>query len=88
MQLPKRCCLRIGETDCQIPPSFIAHIISQNGQYMIGVVCRDHKDAVEQYLLLNMHDNGDVVRGQIKFDPIKIISTDCVRKTKENSCEN
>ena len=55
---------------------------------MIGVVCRDHKDAVEQYLLLNMHDNGDVVRGQIKFDPIKIISTDCVRKMKENSCEN
>jgi hypothetical protein len=54
---------------------------------MIGVVCTDHKDAVEQHLL-SPYNNGGVVRGQIKFDPIKIISTDCVRNTEENFSDN
>ena len=87
MHLPKRCCLRIAGTDCQIPPSFIVYISSNKGQYMIGVVCTDHKDAVEQHLL-SPYNNGGVVRGQIKFDPIKIISTDCVRNTEENFSDN
>jgi hypothetical protein len=66
--------------------SYIVSITSLTEEYMIGVVCNDHRDELEERLKV-MQLTGNVPTGNIKIQPVKIVSTDCIRGTDEDYYE-
>jgi hypothetical protein len=53
---------------------------------MIGVVCKDHKKQMEKRLE-SLQAIGNVPKGVIQFQPIKIVSTNCIKGTDEDYME-
>ena len=53
---------------------------------MIGVVCIDHRDRLEERIK-SMQLEGNVPLGTIKIQPTKIISTNCIKGTDEDRME-
>ena len=53
---------------------------------MIGMVCNDHRDRLEERIRV-MQSEGSVPMGIIKIQPAKIISTDCIKGTDEDRME-
>jgi hypothetical protein len=86
MLLPQRCSLIVNGDACQLSPSFIVSINAKNDQYMIGVVCKDHMKQMQKRLEA-LQAIGNVPEGVIKFQPIKIVSTNCIRGTDEDYVE-
>lgn len=86
MLLPQRCSLIVSGDACQHSPSFIVSINAKNDQYMIGVVCKDHKKQMEKRLE-SLQAIGNVPKGVIQFQPIKIVSTNCIKGTDEDYME-
>jgi hypothetical protein len=84
--LPQRCSLIVNGNTCELSPSFIVSINAKNDQYMIGVVCEDHMKQMKKRLEF-MQSAGRVPNGSIQFQPIKIVSTDCIRGTDEDRME-
>lgn len=66
--------------------SYIVSITSLTEEYMIGVVCNDHRDELEERLKV-MQLTGNVPTGNIKIQPVKTVSTDCIRGTDEDYYE-
>ena len=53
---------------------------------MIGVVCIDHRDRLEERIR-SMQLEGNVPLGTIKIQPTKVISTNCIKGTDEDRME-
>jgi hypothetical protein len=83
MLLPNTCSLKMGDSGCQIPPSYIVSINTQNEEYMIGVVCKEHMREIEKRLT-TLQVLTKLPRGNIKFEPIKMIMTDCIKGGDED----
>jgi hypothetical protein len=66
--------------------SYIVSITSLTEEYMIGVVCNDHREGLEERLKV-MQLTGNVPTGNIKIQPVKTVSTDCIRGTDEDYYE-
>jgi hypothetical protein len=75
--LPDRCSIREKKGDCPNPPSHVVSIVHGSGEYMVGVVCDEHKCFMEKRLTL-MQNRGELLHGKIKFDVLKTVVTDCV----------
>ena len=86
MLLPQRCSLIVSGDACQHSPSFIVSINAKNDQYMIGVVCKDHMKQMEKRLE-SLQAIGNVPKGVIQFQPINIVSTNCIKGTDEDYME-
>jgi hypothetical protein len=86
MQLPKYCSIRVKGKDCNLPSSYIVSIESPKDEYMIGVVCMDHKDELQERIKV-MQLKGSAPLGTIKIQTIRIISTDCIKGTDEDYME-
>jgi hypothetical protein len=84
--LPQQCSLIVSGDACQLSPSFIVSINAKNDQYMIGVVCKDHMRQMEKQLE-SLQAIGNVPKGVIQFQPIKIVSTNCIKGTDEDYVE-
>jgi hypothetical protein len=85
--LPQRCSLIVDGKACQLSPSFIVSInAKKNEQYMIGVVCKDHMKQMEKRLEA-LQAIADIPKGVIHFQPIKIVSTNCIIGTDEDYME-
>jgi hypothetical protein len=69
-----------------MPYSYIVSIASLKEEYMIGVVCINHRDILEERVRV-MQLEGNVPMGTIKIQPAKIISTDCIKGTDEDRME-
>jgi hypothetical protein len=78
MLLPKSCSLKINDNGCQIPPSYVVSVNAQNEEYMIGVVCKDHMEEIEQRLKF-LQMLAKLPGGKINFEPINVVSTDCIK---------
>ena len=50
---------------------------SKEGEYMLAVVCDDHKEILEGKLAM-MPKVGQIPQGKIGFQPVKAVVTDCV----------
>ena len=75
--LPDRCSIREKNRDCTNPPSYAVSIMHDSGEYMVGVVCAEHRSQMEGRLN-TMQKNGDIPKGSIKFVELKQVGTDCV----------
>jgi hypothetical protein len=84
--LPQRCSLIIKGDVCGHPPSFIVSVNDKNDQYMIGVVCEEHTKQMGKQLE-SMQQTGKVPEGAIHFQPLKTVSTNCIRGSDEDYME-
>ncbi|MEM0030453.1 MAG: hypothetical protein QXN32_06005 [Candidatus Nitrosocaldus sp.] len=74
--IPDRCCIRVRFKACRSVPSHIISILDDSGEYMIGLVCRDHITMVERRVGLKQ-ELGEVPKGSIRFTEIKGVATTC-----------
>ena len=77
VRLPERCSAKVQGVKCQLAPSYIISVKSHEGEYMIAVVCYDHKCALETRLVA-MQEANKIPQGSIRFQPVKAVITDCV----------
>ena len=84
MALPKTCSFRDKDVDCPLPPSYLISVVNNGEEYMIAVVCQDHRDQMEKWLNV-MQSVGKIPQGKAKFQEIKLVVTDCIRDTDDNS---
>jgi hypothetical protein len=82
--LPEHCSAKVKGEECQLAPSYIVSIKSHEGEYMLAVVCNDHKCAVETRLVA-MQEANEIPQGSIHFQPVKAVVTDCVTGINEDS---
>ena len=75
--LPDRCSIKDKDGDCPNTPSYVVSIMHDSGEYMVGVVCKEHRSLMENRLGA-MQNNGDLPEGSIKFVELKPVGTDCV----------
>ena len=75
--LPDRCSIRYKDKDCPNPPSYVVSIMHDSGEYMVGVVCEEHRSQMESRLNI-MQSNGEIPKGSIKFVELKSVGTDCI----------
>jgi hypothetical protein len=84
MALPKTCSFRDKDVDCPLPPSYIVSIGDNSEEFMIAVVCQDHRDQVENRLK-TMQSARKIPQGKAKFQDIKLVVTDCIRERGDTS---
>jgi len=57
-------------------------------EYMIAVVCKDHRDQMEKRLKA-LQSLRKIPQGKAKFEEIDLIVTDCIRdSTDSSSCSD
>jgi hypothetical protein len=75
--LPEKCSIKVEGVPCQLAPSYVVSIASDHGEYMLAVVCDEHKDVL-QGKLASMQNEAKVPSGKIKFESVRTVTTDCV----------
>ncbi|HVX01978.1 MAG TPA: hypothetical protein VHA09_02380 [Nitrososphaera sp.] len=92
MLLPESCSVKVDGIECRLPPSYVVSIKSQKEdggnyeEYMVAVVCDDHKDGLE-FKLASMQKAGRAPTGKIHFQAVKAVVTDCVAGMEEDYIE-
>jgi hypothetical protein len=86
MLLPESCSVKVDGNECRLPPSFVVSIKSHDGEYMVAVVCEQHKEGL-QYKLASMQNEGKLPAGKIQFQTITAVVTDCVKGMEEDYVE-
>jgi hypothetical protein len=76
--LPDRCSIKEQGRQCVNPPEFVISILAQKDEYMVGVTCAKHKDTIYQKLG-DLQKAGSIPQGQIKFETLKPVGTDCIK---------
>ncbi|TLY10583.1 MAG: hypothetical protein E6K85_03165 [Thaumarchaeota archaeon] len=84
--LPERCCAKVGGQECKLAPSHVVSVKSQEGEYMLAVVCNDHKSGLEARLIAMQKENK-IPQGTICFQSVKAVVTDCVMGINEDYIE-
>lgn len=84
--LPEHCSARVEGEECQLAPSYIISVKSHEGEYMLAVVCNDHKSALETRLVA-MQEANKIPQGSIHFQSVKAVVTDCVIDIDEDYIE-
>lgn len=84
--LPKHCSAKIKGEECQLAPLYIISVKSHEGEYMLAVVCEDHKRVLEMRLIA-MQQANKIPQGNIHFQPVKAVVTDCMTGIDENHIE-
>jgi hypothetical protein len=86
MILPEHCSAKFDGKECRLAPSYVISVKSHEGEYMLAVVCEDHKSVIEGRLIA-MQEAKKIPHGSIHFDPIKAVVTDCVMRFNEEYIE-
>jgi hypothetical protein len=77
--IPSYCTVKDNGKDCVNPPVYIISIQSEEGEYLIGVVCSMHRDVIDS-LIRKKQDDSLIPNGIIKFEELKYVGTDCISK--------
>ena len=86
MLLPEHCSAKIEGEECQLPPSYVISVKSLEGEYMLAVVCDEHKNAFEGRLI-SMQEANKIPQGTIHFQQVKSVGTDCMTGINEDLIE-
>ncbi len=82
--LPRKCSFIDKHLDCPLPPSYIISVTDDEEEYMIAVVCQDHKDQMEKWLK-ELQSLRKIPQGMAKFQEIDLIVTNCIHDNPDNS---
>ena len=74
---PDKCSVKEHGKPCVNPPEFVISVIVDDGEYMVGVTCLKHKDAVSGKISI-LQKEGKIPNGKINFTPLKAVGTDCI----------
>jgi hypothetical protein len=83
MLLPEHCSIKVDGQECQLAPSYVVSVAAHDGEYMLAVVCDDHRAAMEGRLR-EMQKASKIPQGRIVFQPVKMVTTDCVTGANED----
>jgi hypothetical protein len=83
MLLPDRCSIKEQGNQCVNPPEFVISVSSADGEYMVGVTCNKHRETIHQKLN-DLQKTGSIPQGQIKFEQLKPIGTDCIKSDPDD----
>jgi hypothetical protein len=86
MLLPLHCSAKVEGEECKLAPSYIISVKSHEGEYMLALVCDDHKSVLEPRLVA-MQEANKIPQGSIYFQPVKAVVTDCVTGINEDYVE-
>lgn len=86
MLLPESCSVKVEGVECRLAPTQVVSIHSSDGEYMVAVVCDDHRAGIEGKLRM-LQKEGKVPVGKIRFQPILPVVTDCVTGMEEDYVE-
>ena len=81
--MPSHCSAKVEGEQCWLTPSYVISVKSGGAEYMLAVVCEDHRSALE-VRLVTMQEANKIPRGMIHFEPIKAVVTDCVIPSNED----
>ncbi|MEW6604949.1 MAG: hypothetical protein AB1351_09735 [Thermoproteota archaeon] len=84
--MPKYCSAKVDGEECQLAPEYIVSVKSSEGEYMLAIVCKDHKNDIEARLVAMQKENK-IPQGRIHFQPVKTVVTDCVTGMNEDYVE-
>ena len=76
--LPDRCSMVKNGKQCPSPPEFTITVSANDGEYMVGVTCARHREAVSKKLTA-LQSQGSIPTGSIAFSVVKAVGTDCVK---------
>ena len=74
--IPSHCTIKDNGRDCVNPPVYIISIQSDEGEYLVGVVCSKHRDVIDD--LIKKSDT--LPNGVVKFEELRYVGTDCISK--------
>lgn len=60
------------------PPEFVISITVDKDEYMVGVTCTRHKEAVSVKVHY-LQNEGKIPQGKINFAGLKAVGTDCIK---------
>lgn len=87
MLLPAHCSVKVDGEECQLAPEYVVSVKSSEGEeYMLAVVCKDHKNGIEARLVAMQKENK-IPQGRIHFQPVRAVVTDCVTGMNEDYIE-
>ncbi|ABK76952.1 hypothetical protein CENSYa_0315 [Cenarchaeum symbiosum A] len=75
--IPDRCSIREEGKRCVNPPGFVVSVVSESDEYMIGVTCNKHRQAVTGKIGV-LQGEGKIPSGKVNFEVLKAVGTDCV----------
>jgi hypothetical protein len=84
--LPEHCSAKVKGEECRLAPSYVISVKSHEGEYMLAVVCDDHKSGLKARLVA-MQEANKIPHGSIHFQPVKTVVTDCVIAMNEDYIE-
>jgi hypothetical protein len=82
LSLPTTCSFLYGNIQCNIPPSYILSIFS-NEEYLIGVSCIEHLEPIK-YKIQKLQEKKFLPNGKLKVENIKMVSTNCIKGSKQD----
>jgi len=75
---PDRCSVKEAERQCVNPPEFIISVVLGKDEYMVGVTCQKHKQAVSEKVKI-LQNEGKIPKGKVNFSGLRAVGTDCIR---------
>ncbi len=75
---PDRCSVSEHDKQCVSPPEFVVSVLVEKEEYMVGVTCNRHKQAVNGKIEI-LQEQGKIPKGKINFSPLKPVGTDCIK---------
>ena len=81
--LPDRCSVKKEGKQCVNPPEFVISVVVENEEYMIGVTCQKHKQAVSEKVKI-LQNEGKIPKGKVNFSGLRAVGTDCIRADPED----
>ncbi len=76
--LPDRCSVKKEGKQCVNPPEFVISVVLDKDEYMIGVTCQKHKQAVSEKVKI-LQNEGKIPKGKVNFSGLRAVGTDCIR---------
>lgn len=80
---PDRCSVMESKIQCPSPPEFVVSVVHQKDEYMVGVTCERHRQAVAARIRI-LQDQGKVPGGKVRFTGLKAVGTDCIRGDEDD----
>lgn len=84
--MPEKCSIKVNGNSCDLPPAYVVSVASADGEYMLAVVCDEHREGLGHRLTV-LQREGKVRAGTIRFDSVKTVVTDCVTGTNDDFVE-
>lgn len=84
--MPESCSVKVDGVECRLPPTQVISIQAKDGEYMVAVVCDDHRAGLECRLRV-LQKQRRVPEGRIRFQPVLPVVTDCVTGMEEDYVE-